>query len=252
MQPIDTSAHRRPHLHIPDSLQDCSHVFVRRGGVQSSLASPYIGPYRVVSRSAHNFKLSIPGKGTETVAIARLKPAVTSDDAEEDPDPPTPPPPGRRPGIRTRQPQQTTRTTRQQTQERQRARSPPPVTLNTEENSEEERRREEVHEDLGGASTSAAPEDRVPQEWGDIPFNEEDAPPPLSPQPSTSRQQPDQHRPAPRPRFFSKPRPKNFSYQKRPDVTAIASLIRNHLAIDQSNKVAHGSCGTEPSHVDSS
>ena len=106
LQPKQTSAHRRPHIHFPQELQTATHVFVRRGGVQPGLTTPYTGPYRVVSRAPLNFRVSIPGKGTELIAIARLKPAFFSrdEDQEEPPEPPSPPPPGRRPGPRTRQP----------------------------------------------------------------------------------------------------------------------------------------------------
>ena len=97
LQPTETSAHRRPLVHLPDDLDTCSHVFVRRGGVQSSLASPYTGPYRVVTRSPLNFKIAIPGRQNETVAIARIKPAFTAADDAEAAAPPSPPPPGRRP-----------------------------------------------------------------------------------------------------------------------------------------------------------
>ena len=50
IQPTPTSAHRRPRVYIPEELRRASHVFVQRGGVQPTLATPYVGPYRVVSR----------------------------------------------------------------------------------------------------------------------------------------------------------------------------------------------------------
>ena len=97
LQPTETSAHRRPMVHLPADLQRCTHVFVRRGGVQSNLASPYVGPFRVVSRDHMNFKVAIPGRQNETVAICRVKPAYADFDDAEDAAPPSPPPPGRRP-----------------------------------------------------------------------------------------------------------------------------------------------------------
>ena len=118
LQPQPTSAHRRPAVHLPGELQDATHVFIRRGGVQPSMTSPYEGPFRVVDRSDQNFDVQIPGRGTETVALARIKPAhLASNDDEtvaSDETPPSPPPPGRRPGPRTRQPAPTDRVTRQQ------------------------------------------------------------------------------------------------------------------------------------------
>ena len=50
LQPIPTSTHRRPNIRLPDELQTCTHVFIRKGGVQPCLSSPYQGPYRVLSR----------------------------------------------------------------------------------------------------------------------------------------------------------------------------------------------------------
>ena len=121
LQPIETSAHRVPHVHVPTALETATHVFIRRGGVQPSLSSPYTGPYRVVSRERNSYRIALPGVGTEAVSIERLKPAHSSDeDADDDEDeqpqtPPSPPPPGRRPGPRTRTPAPTDRQTRQST-----------------------------------------------------------------------------------------------------------------------------------------
>ena len=95
LQPTETSAHRRPIVHLPEDLNNCTHVFVRRGGVHTTLAAPYSGPYRVVTRNDQNFRIAIPGRPNETVAIARVKPAYVS--IEEDPEIPSPPPLGRPP-----------------------------------------------------------------------------------------------------------------------------------------------------------
>ena len=116
LQPTSTSAHRSPRIHVPDSLANASHVFVLRGGHQPSLSSPYMGPFRVVSRSQDSYRIAMPGRGVDSVNIARLKPAVVAEDDDVDGEhpvtPPTPPPPGRRPGIRTRVPDATDRVTR--------------------------------------------------------------------------------------------------------------------------------------------
>ena len=94
LQPTQTSTHRRPNIRLPDELQTCTHVFIRKGGVQPCLSSPYQGPYRVLSRQPHYFKVSIPGRGAESVAIARLKPAAIANDREfqQNSSPVTPPP----------------------------------------------------------------------------------------------------------------------------------------------------------------
>ena len=55
IQPTQTSAHRRPSVHLPDELQTSTHVFVRRGGFLPSMATPYVGPYRVVERRQNSF-----------------------------------------------------------------------------------------------------------------------------------------------------------------------------------------------------
>ena len=102
LQPTATSAHRRPHVHVPEEVDTATHVFVQRGGVQPTLTSPYEGPFGVVGRTEHGMKVNFPGKGTETVALARIKPAFVSSEQDEtgdesqDPDneaPSSPPPP---------------------------------------------------------------------------------------------------------------------------------------------------------------
>ena len=121
LQPIQTSAHRRPTIHLPQDLQSCTHIFVRRGGFNPSLSSPYVGPFRVVSRNEQNFKIAVPGRANETVAIARVKPCYSAADDAQDAQPPSPPPAGRRPGPRTRQPNPR----RNRPRRRQRSPSPP-------------------------------------------------------------------------------------------------------------------------------
>ena len=58
VQPTRTSAHRRPAVHIPEDLRTATHVFVRRGGVQPSLTTPYVGPYRVINREESSFRIA--------------------------------------------------------------------------------------------------------------------------------------------------------------------------------------------------
>ena len=90
LQPVPTSTHRQPRIHLPPALETCSHVFIRRAPVAPSpLSAPYVGPFRVLSRNRFNFVVNIPGRGDETVSISRVKPAVSS---EEDADAAAPPP----------------------------------------------------------------------------------------------------------------------------------------------------------------
>ena len=130
LQPTPTSAHRQPQVHVPPDLATATHVFVRRGGVQPTLASPYEGPFRVASRTASGVKVHLPGRGIEEVALARIKPAFVDEDPENDSldldeeVPPSPPPPGRRPGVRTRFPEPTDRQTRAQQATKQRPAAP--------------------------------------------------------------------------------------------------------------------------------
>ena len=121
LQPKQTSAHRIPNVHIPEDLQNATHVMIRRGGVNPPLTQPFQGPFRVEERTQTGVKVHLPGRGVEEVALARVKPAYAEnadneqsfDDLEEE-IPRSPPPPGRRPGPRTRQPQPSDRVTRQQ------------------------------------------------------------------------------------------------------------------------------------------
>ena len=134
LQPTQTSSHRIPNVHIPEDLQNATHVMIRRGGVNPPMTQPYQGPFRIESRTQTGIKVHIPGRGVEEVALARVKPAYaeTNDDDQnfdnlEDDAPPSPPPPGRRPGPRTRQPDPTSRVTRQQS--RQNLADPDPLSF---------------------------------------------------------------------------------------------------------------------------
>ena len=122
MLPTQTSAHRRPQVHLPQHLNTCTHIFVRRGGVQSTLASPYVGPFRVISRNEHNFRFAVPGRPHEVVSVARVKPAFCTVDDAEDNEPDAPPPPGRPPRPPPGPPQQPRRN-------RRRGRRPDPPTI---------------------------------------------------------------------------------------------------------------------------
>ena len=305
LQPQPTSAHRRPAVHLPGELDSATHVFIRRGGVQPSMTSPYEGPFRVVDRDDQNFDVQIPGRGTETVALARIKPAhLASNDDEDVPSdatPPSPPPPGRRPGPRTRQPDPSDRTTRQQsrasvtnpdplahdpgegTSAQARARTDP-----IDDDSEDEylgrlRRLRDVTPDSSDDDTQPPPSPppvavpvppapvgpHVPDpHGGHVPPDENlaacpcdppagpcapDAPRftsrherkfsrtggPVSGFPSDNQESPSGDRnqqstnvrqQPTSTRFFSNPKPNNFSYRRRrPDINALTNLIFDHL-----------------------
>ena len=125
MQPTPTSAHRQPSIHIPPELANASHVFIRRGAAPTCMSAPYDGPYRVVDKIPAGYRIAMPGGKTETVALARLKPAhIDTEDAQEEEihfeenQPPSPRQPGRPPGVRTRIPETTNRVTRQTPRQR--------------------------------------------------------------------------------------------------------------------------------------
>ena len=121
LQPTQTSAHRIQRVQLPPDLRTASHVFIKRGGITGCLETPYTGPFRVMERQPTYFKVSIPGRGVESVALARIKPACVAPLDEDDPlppppvTPPTPPPRGRPPGSFRRFPSPSDRRTRHAT-----------------------------------------------------------------------------------------------------------------------------------------
>jgi transposase InsO family protein len=58
---------------VPPPLAAAKFVYVRRGGVQNTLADKYDGPYSVLEPGPKYFKLVIGG-GVDTVSVDRLKP----------------------------------------------------------------------------------------------------------------------------------------------------------------------------------
>ena len=294
MQPKPTSAHRRPSIHVPEDLSTCTHVFVLRGGVQPTLTTPYDGPYRVIERTPEGFRIEFPGRPSDIVALARLRPAITfqpedgepSQDHHRDLDdavPPSPPPPGRRPGPRTRVPEHTDRVTRSTTLRQPTAHNPPasesepteqapqgtpaPVAADPSIEFQQPTSPSPSHEagfqEPSGSSPAQEPNEDTPSAEENHPAVPQDvfSGPPSSAVPArtfTSRQerhfsnrggpiptsflpqqaqQPtmgtqDQGGVPPRSRVlsFSKPRQGDFSYRrKRPDVSALNAILREHL-----------------------
>jgi hypothetical protein len=87
---VDTSApppilHNRPSTAtakdlIPMALLHARHVFVRRDSARPPLAPAHDGPYLVLERSPHTFRLQL-GNKTDVVATACLKAAILPPDA---------------------------------------------------------------------------------------------------------------------------------------------------------------------------
>ena len=245
LQPTQTSAHRIPDVHIPDELKNATHVMVRRGGVHPPLTQPFVGPYRVDSHTQTGVKIHLPGRGTDEIALARVKPAhaenadpdQTVDDLENEV-PPSPPPPGRRPGPQTRQPEPTSRVTRQHS--RIDVQNPDPLSFDPGEGTSAQARAQSspVESDSEDEHLRRLKRLRTP-----APASGSESPPtddpatPASPGPPSDNSDPfDGHVPAAKklspcpcdepsapcnakpPRFFTKQSERKFSKQKVPDV----------------------------------
>jgi len=79
-QPLPASHHSLPAPTVlPAELLASRFVFVRRDGVQPPLAPRYDGPYLVLKRSLHTFRLQI-GDREDVVSVLRLKPCHSPPD----------------------------------------------------------------------------------------------------------------------------------------------------------------------------
>jgi len=80
-KPLPSAHHSRPAPpRLPEELLMSKFVLVRHDGVQPPLSPLYDGPYLVLERSLHFFKLQI-GLRTDTVSTSRLKACHTPPDA---------------------------------------------------------------------------------------------------------------------------------------------------------------------------
>jgi hypothetical protein len=80
--PLPTSHHTTPAPpSLPEDLLLSRFVLVRHDGVQPPLSPLYDGPFLVVERSLHFFKLQMGAK-VETVSTHRLKPCHAPQDAQ--------------------------------------------------------------------------------------------------------------------------------------------------------------------------
>lgn len=71
-------------FYIPDSLDKCSHVFVKVGGRPTGLSPPYEGPFRVIRRLRHTVVIDRGGRN-DSIHRDRLKPAhVDPGDGSQD------------------------------------------------------------------------------------------------------------------------------------------------------------------------
>ena len=74
IRPVPASRHSSPRSFVFADLKDCSHVFLREGGVRAALQPPYQGPYEVLARNDKTFTIKVRNQPV-TVTIDRVKPA---------------------------------------------------------------------------------------------------------------------------------------------------------------------------------
>ena len=79
LRPTPASHHSRDTPFVSKDLATTSHVFLRVDRVRRPLEQPYVGPYKVISRTNKVFMLDVDGKNI-TVSIDRLKPAYLDKD----------------------------------------------------------------------------------------------------------------------------------------------------------------------------
>ena len=289
LMPTPTSAHRRPLVHMPDDLATCTHVFVRRGagGAFSALRAPYVGPFRVTDRNNVNFRIAIPGRANETVAISRVKPAYASAEDLEDTGP---------------QPRQPRRAARSPTPPRRNRRRPRPQRIESDDESADDAFPPsfpaDADEPVQMQDEYDEPPDWNPPDWFDPDANDDDpvdaelptaqhSPPPSPrpdppppPPPPPRRRGRKKHKGNPNwarggtfaganhgRRFFApdedpqpavEPEPvapqtpprrhssrlRDADVRRRPDVSAISSLISRHLGLEPPSV----SSGRPPTH----
>ncbi|MFN9940584.1 MAG: hypothetical protein ACK56I_14020, partial [bacterium] len=80
--PLPTAHHTTPSPEaLPEELLLTRFVLVRRDAVQPPLSPLYDGPFLVLERSLHFFKVQL-GSRTEIISTQRLKPCHTPEDAQ--------------------------------------------------------------------------------------------------------------------------------------------------------------------------
>ena len=89
LRPNPPRRHSKKKTFVFQDLQTAKYVFVRRGGVQGILQTPYDGPFPVIRRNERTFIVNVRGKA-ETVTTERIKPAYLIDNDEPSENNPTP------------------------------------------------------------------------------------------------------------------------------------------------------------------
>lgn len=109
IQPAKTRS-QTSYSHIPDSLHNCTHVFIRTDATKKPLQPSYTGPFKIIRRHPKFFTVSVNSKD-QTISIDRLKRAIvgTSDPTPDINQTPAPP---ATPSVSLSQPVTTTRSGR--------------------------------------------------------------------------------------------------------------------------------------------
>lgn len=74
LRPTPASRHSKTGCFVFKELKDCTHVFLKSGGIKKPLIPPYSGPYEVLERDEKTFTLKIKDQPMK-VSIDRVKPA---------------------------------------------------------------------------------------------------------------------------------------------------------------------------------
>ena len=85
LQPISTRVQQSDPVHLPNTLNTCSHVFIKDDPIHPNLTPAYSGPFEVVTRNNHTFKVIKRGK-IVSVGINNIKPGFVriTDPTNED------------------------------------------------------------------------------------------------------------------------------------------------------------------------
>ena len=79
--PFPPSHQQKAQTHIPPAFSTTTHAFIRVNKHRQPLTKPYTGPFKILRRRSHSYKLDINGK-PDWIALSRLKPAYM--DQEDD------------------------------------------------------------------------------------------------------------------------------------------------------------------------
>ncbi|EFA07205.2 Retrovirus-related Pol polyprotein from transposon 297-like Protein [Tribolium castaneum] len=79
VRPASAPHHDNRQIFVPQNLDTCTHVFVRRDAVRKPFDPPYDGPCKVLNRTEKYFTVDLNNKSTN-ISLSRLKPAFLLND----------------------------------------------------------------------------------------------------------------------------------------------------------------------------